>query len=170
MLFRSGVPEPEQQTLEVAGNPALCLDPDASFDKTYRYSVQRVLKLSVGGHAIELQGAPSETVTVLTRDTFPPAVPADLAVVPDPANKAIDLSWTPGTEKDLAGYVVYRRDAGSTGAPERVSPEKSPVVAPSFHDAAIVKGRRYAYSVSAVDRDGNESARSTEVEDGLPDE
>jgi hypothetical protein len=31
-----------------------------------------------------------------------------------------------------------------------------------------VRGQRYAYSVSAVDHDGNESARSPEVEEQLP--
>ena len=42
------------------------------------------------------------------------------------------------------------------------------VVAPSFRDAAVLPGHTYAYSVSALDRDGNESPRSAEVEETLP--
>jgi hypothetical protein len=165
----AGVPAPQEQTLEVAGNPEICLDRDAAFDKTYRYSVQRVLVASPGGRRLELLGNPSDSISVDTKDTFPPAVPADLAAVADPEGKAIDLSWTPDSEPDVAGYVVYRREAGSGGAPERISPPKLPVVAPGFRDATPVRGRRYAYSVSAVDHDGNESRPSAEVEETLPD-
>lgn len=176
----AGVPEPQFQTLEVANNPGLCLDRDASFDKTYRYSAQRVLKLTLEGHVLELLGTPSNTITLLTKDVFPPAVPAGLAAVADPAGKAIDLSWIPGTEPDLAGYIVYRREAGSSAPPQRISPANpaaasqtageagQAVVAPSFHDASLTPNTRYAYSVSAIDHDGNQSERSPEVEETLP--
>ena len=80
---------------------------------------------------------------------------------------AIDCSWTPDTDSDLAGYVVYRRDVTAGTTMERVSP-RTPLVAPSFTDAAVVPGHRYAWVVSAIDQDGNESARSPEAEEELP--
>jgi len=55
---------------------------------------------------------------------FPPAVPAGLAVVATAeggAEASIDLSWQPGTETDLAGYAVYRREGD--GAWLRISPK-----------------------------------------------
>jgi fibronectin type 3 domain-containing protein len=42
------------------------------------------------------------------------------------------------------------------------------ISATSFHDASVIAGHRYAYSVSAVDRSGNESARSPETEESVP--
>jgi fibronectin type 3 domain-containing protein len=53
------------------------------------------------------------------------------------------------------------------GAMERIS-GSALVVGPSFGDVKVVAGRRYVYAVTAVDADGNESARSGEVEEGLP--
>ena len=38
---------------------------------------------------------------------------------------------------------------------------------PRWRDIDIAPGERYAYSVSAIDASGNESGRSTEVEDGI---
>jgi hypothetical protein len=104
---------------------------------------------------------------------------------------AIDLSWSPNTEPDIAGYSVYRRDltAGETTAtrlngrgefapsvdvdvlpetPTSLMQRKTHVNASVFHDANVTPGHRYAYSVSAVDRTGNESARSPEVEETAP--
>ena len=42
-----------------------------------------------------------------------------------------------------------------------------PVVASSYSDHQVTAGHRYAYAVSAVDQDGNESGRSPEVEEEL---
>ena len=79
----------------------------------------------------------------------------------------LDLSWMPDAETDLAGYFVYRRDVTAGGTAERISGPK-PIITPSYSDTAVASGHRYAYAVSAVDRDGNESPRSAEVEEGLP--
>jgi hypothetical protein len=82
---------------------------------------------------------------------------------------AIDLSWTPDTEADLAGYIVYRREpaAAGDGAWQRISPER-PVVGPGFHDGSVVAGHTYDYAVSAVDEEGHESSRSVEAEETVP--
>jgi hypothetical protein len=163
----SGSPPPLVQTLEVTGKDhGQTLDGDAALDHTYRYFAERVVKLTITGHAFELLSAPSETVTIDAHDVFPPHVPEGLQAVADPDAHAIDLSWAPNTEPDIAGYVVYRREAASSAAPVRISPAS--VTAPSFRNSDPVDGRRYAYSVSAVDRDGNESPRSAEVEESLP--
>jgi fibronectin type 3 domain-containing protein len=78
----------------------------------------------------------------------------------------MDLSWTPDADADLAGYVVYRRDVTAGGSWERISAKT--VVPPSYSDAGVVAGHKYAYAVSAVDADGNESEKSGEVVEGLP--
>jgi hypothetical protein len=163
----SGSPAPTEQTLEVEGkDQGQALDRDAALDHTYRYSADRVEKLTFAGHAFEIQSAPSEVVTIDARDIFPPATPRDLQAVADAEARAIDLSWAPNTEADIAGYIVYRRDTASSAPAVRVSPPGE--VAPSFRDASALFGHRYAYSVSAIDRDGNESPRSAETEESLP--
>ena len=166
---------PPVQTLAVAAeedaDPGKALDRDALFDQKYSYSANRVGKLALAGHSIQIEGTPSETITVDTKDVFPPSVPESLAVVPVPDEGSIDLSWTPDMEPDLAGYIVYRRDAASAGPPERDLQKpitRKPIPEPAFRDTTAQRGREYAYSVSAVDRSGNESARSPEVTETLP--
>lgn len=163
----AGSPAPQEQMLEVAGaDQGQALDRDAALDNTYRYRVERVHKFMIQGHAFEETGAPSELVTLNARDIFPPGVPASVQAVADPEAHAIDLSWSPDIEPDIAGYIVYRRETNSRANPVRVSP--AGLVAPSFRDASALPGHSYAYSVSAIDRDGNESARSADVEESLP--
>lgn len=170
-LLRKGAAVPAQQTLEVSyesgHDPVQAWDKDAAFNQTYRYTAQRIETLSLAGHKIEIASDPSPVVTLNTRDTFPPAVPSGLVAVASPEEHAVDLSWSPDTENDLAGYIVYRREAGSTSAPTRISPPQ-PVVGPAFRDATAVPGKRYAYSISAIDQDKNESQRSPEIEESLP--
>lgn len=166
----SGAPKPTvplEQTLEYSGlDQGHILDRDAALDHTYTYTVQRIAKLTLEDKSFEVSSAPSPTITVNARDVFPPAIPAGLQAIADPEAHAIDLSWQPNTEADLAGYTLYRREAGSNAAPDRISPPAQP--APSFRDTNVQPGHTYEYSVSAVDHDGNDSARSPEVEESLP--
>jgi len=163
-------PEPLEQNLlieDVAQGRAL--DKSIHFGETYEYRAQRVARVSVDGKALELDGALSPAVKVDAEDVFPPAVPAGLAAVAtlgeNGSEVAIDLSWAPDSEADVAGYVVYRREG--TGAWERIS-SAEPVVGPAFHDAHVQPGQAYHYAVSAVDEGGHESARSAEAQETVP--
>lgn len=165
----SGAPKSSvlaEQTLEYSG-PDLghVLDRDAALDNTYTYSVQRIARITLQDKSIEVASVPSD-ITINARDVFPPAVPTGLQAIADPEARAIDLSWQPNTEPDLAGYTVYRREAGSNSTPQRISSAAQPE--PSFHDLNVQSGHTYEYSVSAVDHDANESNRSPEVEESLP--
>jgi hypothetical protein len=175
---KAAEPKVLRLTLMVHGgnDPGLALDETAHAGNTYRYTVERVERVDVAGKNYDLGGFVSEPVTVQVRDTFPPKVPSGLAAVGTAASVgtpessevvAIDLSWEPDTENDLAGYFVYRRDA-TAGQTTATRLNTGAVPAPSFHDANVVRGHRYAYSVSAVDRTGNESQRSAEVEETAP--
>jgi fibronectin type 3 domain-containing protein len=157
------------QTLAVHGrdgeDPGHAIDTSALFNQRYRYVVERVASLDLSGRSVEVQGLPSEIYEVTTTDVFPPAVPQGLVVVADAAAGAIDLSWTPDTDSDLAAYRVYRRDVQGSLPAQRVA---SVGVETSFRDTAVQPEHTYAYSVSAVDQSGNESKRSPEVEETLP--
>jgi fibronectin type 3 domain-containing protein len=76
----------------------------------------------------------------------------------------IDLIWSPGKDVDIAGYNVYRHEISTPL--EKLTAE--PVQTPAFRDTRVEPGKTYFYSVSAVDRRGNESARSEEASENAP--
>jgi hypothetical protein len=167
-ISMTGAGPARRQVLEVSlaqQDAGQALDKDAALDHVYQYVLQRVVRLRVDGATAELDGAKSPAVTVNAKDVFPPSVPQNLVAVADAEAGAIDLSWEPSPEADTAGYIVYRSEAG--GAWQRISGAKL-VNAPAWNDGTAQPGVRYAYAVAAVDRDGNQSARSTSVEEELP--
>ena len=178
----AGVPQPPQQTLEAAQHlvvqnaalggaavwqPEHTVDADAQLNRQYRYAIQLVRQDQIDGHLLETRGLPAGAGVVTARDVFPPAVPAGLAAVADAQDGTIDLSWTPNADVDLAGYVVYRRQGGTSLPAERVS-GKDLLPTANWSDTHASRGTRYLYSVSAVDASGNESARSAEASEALP--
>jgi hypothetical protein len=163
-------PEPVERTLLVdSTSNGRALDKEIHFGKTYEYRAQRIARVTVGSQTLELDGPISGPVRVEALDIFPPAVPTGLAAVATAASPgaeaAIDLSWQPDTETDLAGYAVYRREGNASW--QRISPQQ-PVVGPAFHDAGVQSGHTYRYAVSAIDQGGHESARSIEAEETVP--
>lgn len=142
-------------------------DSGTEWEKTYVYWATVVTTVKAGGQAAEVEGMDSPAVEVFTHDTFPPAVPAGLEAVYTPVPQQagfIDLTWAPDTEADLAGYNVYRHEEGA--APVKISSE--PVKTPAFRDRSVVTGHKYFYSVSAVDLRGNESEKSSEASEAVP--
>jgi len=142
------------------------LDSSAEWEKTYVYWVTPITTLKQGDQSMEIEGADSTPVEVFVHDVFPPATPAGVqAVFSAEGNlRFIDLTWQPGLEPDLAGYNVYRREAGSVA--QKINTQV--VKAPAFRDANVAGGHTYLYSVSAVDLRGNESARSAEASEMVP--
>src|SRR5690242_12597131 len=135
---------------------------DAQFDfgKTYAYAVRSVIT----AEGTEIESDNSEPATVTPLDTFPPAAPQDLvaAALPGaaPSTFVVDLSWSINLETDLAGYRVYRSEQeGVRGEP--VTPDLLPT--PAFRDSFVAPGHRYWYTVTALDRAGNESGASNSV-------
>jgi fibronectin type 3 domain-containing protein len=108
----------------------------------------------------------------MMRDIFPPQTPTGLEAAPGgatAADRSIDLSWSPNSEDDLAGYFVYRQEIDSKGAAAGTATRlnQTPVVGPAYRDQTAMAARRYSYQVSAVDTAGNESARSDAVQETL---
>jgi hypothetical protein len=129
-------------------------DASIAVGNTYGYRVQAV-------NGDQHQSAVSAEVSITPEDVFPPAVPAEFSAVPGVA--AIELVWQRNTEEDFAGYNVYR--AADGGAFEKIAGQ---IDAPAYSDRAVEAGKSYRYAVSAVDRAGNESARTPIVEAVAP--
>lgn len=142
-------------------------DSNIEWGKTYEYRAETVTVISPEGKAeVQVEGDDSPEVKVFADDVFPPAVPAGLQAVYSGAGgqSFIDLIWAPVPDIDLAGYNVYRHEAG-TGA---VKLNMDLVKTPAFRDVGVSPGKHYLYSVSAVDARGNESARSEEAGESVP--
>lgn len=156
------------QAGDASSDPGGALDRNAQKRETYRYTAQRVRKVALGGHALTLRSEPTAAVTVTLTDTFAPDTPTGLAAIP--GVRSIDLSWEPVSGSDLAGYLVYRQQAGPNGAAagpaQRLT--AAPLAGPAFSDRTAVAGQSYIYRVTAIDTTGNESAPSTPVEMTLP--
>ena len=116
----------------------------------YRYRVQAV-------NGDQHQSEVSAEAAVTPQDVFPPAVPAELSGVQGVGT--IELVWQRNTEEDFAGYNVFRATGG--GEFEKIA---GPIDAPAYSDRAVEAGKTYRYAVSALDRAGNESARTAPVE------
>ncbi|WP_433967397.1 fibronectin type III domain-containing protein [Tunturiibacter gelidiferens] len=160
------------ETPKQAADAGGTIDQTTQKGESYRYMARRVREISLAGRALEVRSVISAPVTVAMLDTFPPAIPTGLEAVPGGAtasDRSIDLSWTPNTEIDLAGYSVYRQEVTSTGqvagSATRLNP--SPIVGPAYRDQTAIPGHRYAYRVTAVDATGNESAPSGDVQETL---
>jgi hypothetical protein len=130
------------------------------YDKTYVYIMRSFI--TVDGKTLESDD--SRPVILTPKDIFPPAAPQDVvaAVLPgaQPGRAVVDLSWGINVETDLAGYCVYRSEReGERG--QSLAPALLP--SPAYRDSEVVTGRRYWYTVTAVDRAGNESAPSAPI-------
>jgi hypothetical protein len=140
-------------------------DSHFEFGTPYLYTVRSLAQF--GSDFVE--SADSSPAVVTPRDVFPPAAPASIEITIIPATQQarayVELSWAISPEGDLAGYSVYRSDA-EDGPGDRVSTEILP--SPTFRDISVLPGRRYFYRVSALDRAGNESPKSSVVLADVP--
>ncbi|MGB7585246.1 MAG: hypothetical protein WBM11_10400 [Terriglobales bacterium] len=143
------------------------IDHNFEWGKTYFYRATLVTVIHVEGKPdVGFESDDTPSVKVFAHDVFPPAVPTGLQAVFSGVGQQpfIDLIWAPDTDADLAGYNVYRREAG--GEPRKLN--STLITAPAFRDQNVAPGHTYSYSVSAVDVRGNESTRSSETSEAVP--
>jgi hypothetical protein len=167
MRRQEGAKEPVVVAQANAGNQAMAyVDTAIEWQKHYEYWITPVTLWQGAGKKGEVEGDDSPVVSVFANDVFPPAAPSGLqAVFSGMAQQPfIDLTWTPNTEPDLAGYNVYRHAPNEV--PVKINADL--VKTPSFRDANVKAGTKYCYSVSAVDLRGNESAKSVETSEAVP--
>jgi hypothetical protein len=143
------------------------LDKTFAWETKYDYRITSVTLVHSQGVNMAVEGDDSKSVAVFTRDIYPPSDPTGLQAVFSSVGQKpfVDLSWAPNMETDLAGYNVFRRSR--TGEPVKINKQLVPV--PSYRDDSVAPGTTYFYSVSAVDLRGNESSRSAETMEAVPD-
>ncbi|MCK4510438.1 fibronectin type III domain-containing protein [bacterium] len=91
-------------------------------------------------------------------DLVPPMAPEGL--VATSTESAVNLSWEPTPDGDLAGYTLYRKREGHLLYSVVVT---VPHGQTAYSDADVGPGTYYDYAVAARDAAGNESGLSQEV-------
>jgi hypothetical protein len=129
------------------------IDTGAQYGTEYKYQVVAILKA--------VESDPSKESVITPKDVFPPAIPTGLTALT--GVNSIELSWERNTEDDLKGYHLYRALEGGD-----FQPLGELVPQPAYSDKDIEKGRKYRYTLSAADQQGNESAKCAPIEIAAP--
>lgn len=124
-------------------------DTDVNIGETYFYVVTAVDdKDNTSGYSNEVSATPADI----------PGTPKGLQAIA--ANQVVALYWDDNPETDLAGYHVYRSAASGSNY-TRIT--DSLADSSEYVDNAVSNGTTYYYMVEAVDKDGNASGYSDEV-------
>ncbi|MCL5024422.1 MAG: discoidin domain-containing protein [Nitrospirae bacterium] len=115
---------------------------------TYHYAVSAI---DTSGNESELSFA----VAAVIGDTTPPGVPNGLTA--DVDDGVVKLRWTSNIESDLAGYNLYRNGEATPLNGGTLITENS------YTDLNVMNLTTYTYQITALDINGNESARSASV-------
>ena len=163
-----------QQPVEIGGIPRLpasavaggvrrAADGDTGSGHVLRRSdgsLRRAARLHRAGGAREEpedRGPARRRDRRVPRDIYPPKSPTRVDALSE--GNLVRLLWDPVDSPDLAGYLVFRSEAG--GRPVQLT--KEPILDPFFNDLGARPGKKYAYTVRSVDRAGNRSAPSPEA-------
>jgi len=102
---------------------------------------------------------PESPSLVVDFDGQPPAIPTGL--VAEGLDRAVRLTWDLGTEEDLRGYYVERKQGGPSIPWDLLT--TLPFEGSEYHDFGLNNGGNYRYRIRAVDTAGNESANTATV-------
>ena len=126
--------------------------------QTYVYRVQ-----AIGANNEESELSLYASATVLFDDS-PPATPGNFAAILASTGTAIELRWdAPIRDADgglltgLARYVIYRADSSNTVPTEFTTVDAAHQM---YLDTGLANRTTYRYQITAIDDEGNESARS----------
>jgi fibronectin type 3 domain-containing protein len=124
--------------------------------ETYSYAVTTV---DTSGN----ESAKSTESSAASADRTPPGVPADVTVTYSDSTGRALVKWSAVTDPGFQTYRVYRR-TGTDGDWVQVTPD-SPLLtwALEYDQLPVGVAATYTYAVTALDKSGNESAKSGEA-------
>ena len=128
-------------------------------DQTYVYRVQ-----AVGVNNTESESSLFASATVLI-DDIPPATPGNFVAGLASSGATIELSWDAPTRDanggdltGLASFVIYRADPLNNNVLTELTTLDATHL--EYRDRDLLNRTTYRYQISAIDHQGNESARS----------
>ena len=156
----SGQPQPPQFVHIGDATEPTYSDTQIQFDQIYAYTVRSVVRYG----PTRVDSADSNLASATRLDNFSPTSPEGLVVALIPAQEQspayLDLSWSISPDNDIAGYNIYRsEDAAAPGT--KLNPAL--LLTPAFRDMNVAPEHHYLYTVTAVNRAGNESPASPAV-------
>ncbi|MGE5340132.1 MAG: fibronectin type III domain-containing protein [Candidatus Omnitrophota bacterium] len=125
-------------------------DSDCGVTGTYSYFVTTAM-------SNQIESSPSEAISIPFTDTYAPDVPSNL--VSFKAADHIFLTWQEVKDTDLSHYRVYRKLSETDDY--KLMADK--ITIPNYKDKDVKPGKTYFYSVTSVDKAGNESNHSSGV-------
>lgn len=135
-------------------------DKDFLFDEKYQYSI----RASATDSSPFMESDDSVALEIEAKDKFAPQAPSGLVSIS--GENYISLSWDENREKDFAGYRIWRKKEGEE---EYVLLTPEPIQENTFIDTELEKKKRYDYSITALDKLGNESEKSEEISEIIKD-
>lgn len=139
------------------GSTEIYRDSSAALGTRYVYTVT-----TVSSQRPLVESAITVEHQVNYRDRFPPLAPRNLVAFPEPGR--VRLLWDPPTAEDVEGYLIYRQDQG--GDFRLIQTDL--VTKAEYLDSTVSSGGVHRYMIRAVDRAGNESETSEEIEVRVP--
>jgi predicted small lipoprotein YifL len=133
------------------------LDAGAPLGQTACYVVRAVASTEP-----VVESAASDEACVLVRDITPPAPPEGLTALA--GEGLIELTWSPSPEADLDVYRLYR--STDNAVPSLLA--TVPAGQNRFDDKGALPGVVYRYTLTAVDKAGNESGSSNPAQTSRP--
>jgi len=156
-IYRSA---PGQAPGELAApiNPSLVTTTTFTDAPPYGEHEYRVTAVAASGPPL-VQSDASAPARVTFKDLVAPPAPTGLEALVETG--AVRLIWDPVQAPDLAGYRLYRTEGvGHVNIKEAGTiPLGPPVTTNSWVDSRADLGIAYKYAVTAIDKNGNESAR-----------
>jgi hypothetical protein len=157
-VFRIGAASALTKLTEKPVTDTKFFDVFFEFGKKYRYFVRTV---SLGSNAESVESFDSETVEVTPVDTFAPKPPEAITIASAPS--VISIFFAVNTEKDIAGYRIYRSTDRNTPLPDWKLMTPNLLKSNTFQDSTTRPNVPYFYYITAVDNAGNVSAASNVV-------
>lgn len=138
---------------------------DRSFDfgADYRYFV-RTVSLGAGGEPVE--SLDSNTIELKPKDVFAPRPPSAITIAAAPGN--LSIFFAVNTERDFAGYQVYRSNNPDQPLSDWTLLTKELLTTNTYRDTNVQSGKTYFYYLKAVDKNGNVSGASQTVSETAP--
>ncbi len=94
-------------------------------------------------------------------EDLPPDTPSGLTALISNYGDAVILEWTPNSELDIAGYLIYRSESSGEGF-TLINTTASHMIL--YTDDTITEGSTYYYVIQAFDNIGQNSTFSPEIE------
>ncbi|MCF6268133.1 MAG: hypothetical protein L3J41_00285 [Melioribacteraceae bacterium] len=137
---------------------------DLWLEEGVKYSYKVTISDPIGN-----ESKASKVAEILLEDKTPPSIVSN--VMAEAYQNGMQISWNMSTELDASGYNVYR-STSLQGTFKKINKILVPVDTPYYRDSTIAEKKQYFYTITALDKAGNEGKQSnpnsTYLEDNFP--